>query len=177
VLEPVHEDGPKHQPSPIAYDRLLALATHGLAEKELKPEPKDLWEEPTQHDRVWLPCANQHDKQHTSPPSLEYSNGYIIINVNGDFGQQQAAICDGVAVARMLNATLVLPNVTFSNDSSQFEDLYMGDYFIDYLKDDVRVVKELPVELRGFNATEAVKMKFQRKPSQVSTSSTFFLIY
>lgn len=41
---------------------------------------------------------------------------------------------------------------------SQFRDLYVEDYFIDYLKDDVRIVKELPVELHALDpdAIEAV---------------------
>jgi hypothetical protein len=41
---------------------------------------------------------------------------------------------------------------------SQFGDLYEEDYFIDYLKDDVRIVKELPFELQSLDleAIEAV---------------------
>jgi hypothetical protein len=41
---------------------------------------------------------------------------------------------------------------------SQFGDLYEEDYFIQYLKDDVRVVKELPFELQSLDldAIEAV---------------------
>ena len=129
-------------------------------------------------------------------------------------------ICNAVAVARMLNATLVLPKFLFNSvwiDSrcyswsyfyldvwminqyervglmivnqgscfvlvvllpalqarhifhcwrlwlcgcrcSQFGDLYEEDYFIQYLKDDVRVVKELPFELQSLDldAIEAV---------------------
>lgn len=37
---------------------------------------------------------------------------------------------------------------------SQFGDLYEEEYFIDYLKDDVRIVKELPFELRALDLEE-----------------------
>lgn len=41
---------------------------------------------------------------------------------------------------------------------SQFGDIYEEGYFIDYLKDDVRIVKELPFELQSLDleAIEAV---------------------
>lgn len=157
----VRADGLKKRSAAVLYERLLALAAHGLAENELKPEPEDLWEEPTQSDTTWLPCANQRPVEHIPPPLPEDSTGYIMINANGDLSQQRVAICNGVAVAQMLNATLVLPRFKSSSvwrDSSQFRDLYVEDYFIDYLKDDVRIVKELPVELHALDpdAIEAV---------------------
>lgn len=34
---------------------------------------------------------------------------------------------------------------------SQFGDIYQEDYFIDYLKPDIRVVKELPLELQSLD--------------------------
>lgn len=34
---------------------------------------------------------------------------------------------------------------------SQFSDIYQEDFFIDYLKGDLRIVKELPLELRSLD--------------------------
>lgn len=34
---------------------------------------------------------------------------------------------------------------------SQFGDIYQEDYFIDYLKPDIRIVKELPMELQSLD--------------------------
>nr|GFB58267.1 GDP-fucose protein O-fucosyltransferase [Tanacetum cinerariifolium] len=55
---------------------------------------------------------------------------------------------------RLLNATLVLPSFMFSSvwrDTSQFADIYQDDYFVDYLKPDIRIVKALPKELQSLD--------------------------
>ncbi|CAL0308046.1 unnamed protein product [Lupinus luteus] len=56
-------------------------------------------------------------------------------------------ICDMVTIARYLNVTLVVPeldNTSFWNDHSQFQDIFDVDYFISSLKDEVRILRELP---------------------------------
>lgn len=47
---------------------------------------------------------------------------------------------------------------TYGNMCSQFGDLYDERYFIDYLSKDVRIVKDLPIELQSLdlNAMESV---------------------
>ncbi|CAN0878458.1 O-fucosyltransferase 39 [Linum grandiflorum] len=58
-------------------------------------------------------------------------------------------ICDAVAVAKMLNATLVIPHFEVNpvwKDSSSFMDIFDVDHFINVLKDDISVVRELPDE-------------------------------
>ncbi|XP_020587200.1 uncharacterized protein At1g04910 isoform X2 [Phalaenopsis equestris] len=63
-------------------------------------------------------------------------------------------VCNAVAVAAMLNASLVLPKFLYSNvwkDKSQFGNIYQEDYFINLLKDDVRIVKELPLHLQSLD--------------------------
>ncbi|KAM7518557.1 hypothetical protein LguiB_017519 [Lonicera macranthoides] len=70
----------------------------------------------------------------------------------------RAGICDMVAVARIINATLVVPELdklSFWQDASNFSDVFDEDHFINSLANDVRVVKELPNELA--NATVAVE--------------------
>lgn len=84
----------------------------------------------------------------------EGNNGYIMVSANGGINQQRVAVCNAVAVARLLNATLVLPHFLFSSvwkDTSQFGDIYQEDHFIDSLKPDVRIVKELPKELQSLD--------------------------
>ncbi|XP_024963085.1 O-fucosyltransferase 38 isoform X3 [Cynara cardunculus var. scolymus] len=59
-------------------------------------------------------------------------------------------IADMIAVSRMMNATLVIPELdrrSFWQDKSIFSDIFDEDHFIDSLKHDVRIIKKLPPEL------------------------------
>ncbi|XP_058087245.1 O-fucosyltransferase 7-like isoform X2 [Magnolia sinica] len=58
-------------------------------------------------------------------------------------------ICDMVAVARIINATLVIPELdkeSFWQDSSNFSDVFDEEHFISSLANDVKVIKKLPKE-------------------------------
>ncbi|MED6216430.1 O-fucosyltransferase 8 [Stylosanthes scabra] len=134
------------------YARLLNMASSSLAEKELKQESSNLWVEPYRMESSWEPCA--HRKLHITPGKVVENNGYILISANGGLNQQRVAICNGVAVASLLNATLVIPNFLYSyvwNDPSQFGDIYQEEHFMNMLKDDISVVKELPFHLKSLD--------------------------
>ncbi|KAF6159103.1 hypothetical protein GIB67_032720 [Kingdonia uniflora] len=137
------------RPQRVVFARMLGLAAHALAEGQGKPEPKDLWEEPLIPASAWTPCADQHNSE-----TCEGSNGYILVSANGGINQQRVAVCNAVAVARLLNSSLVVPRFLFSSvwrDVSQFSDIYQEDHFINYLKHDIQIVKELPVELQSLD--------------------------
>ncbi|KAG5622947.1 hypothetical protein H5410_008165 [Solanum commersonii] len=144
--------GKGRKPQKTSYARLLAKAAHSLAEGQKKSEPKDLWAEPYFVASSWKPCAEQRQWL----PS-EGKNGYIIVTANGGINQQRVAVsyvCNIVAIARLLDATLVLPRFLYSSvwkDVSQFGDIYQEEHFIDYLKPDIRVVRELPQELQSLD--------------------------
>ncbi|XP_052189178.1 O-fucosyltransferase 38 isoform X3 [Diospyros lotus] len=61
-------------------------------------------------------------------------------------------ITDMVAVAHVMNATLVIPQLdkrSFWQDSSTFSDVFDEVHFISSLQGDVRIVKELPKKLES----------------------------
>ncbi|WZZ57345.1 hypothetical protein YC2023_057452 [Brassica napus] len=129
------------------YDRMLGLAAQALLEN--KREPKELWQEPKAQALAWKPCA---DQRSWSPDDGE--NGYIMVTANGGINQQRVAVCNIVVVARLLNASLVIPKFMLSDvwtDASQFGDIYQEEHFIKYLSPDIRIVKELPKELRSLD--------------------------
>ncbi|XP_010527785.1 PREDICTED: uncharacterized protein At1g04910 [Tarenaya hassleriana] len=89
----------------------------------------------------WKPCVNK------SSGALPESNGYIYVEANGGLNQQRTSICNAVAVAGYLNATLVIPNFHYHSiwrDPSKFGDIYDEDYFVSTLANDVRVVDKIP---------------------------------
>jgi len=76
-------------------------------------------------------------------------SGYIQVFLDGGLNQQRMGICDAVAVAKILNATLVIPHLEVNpvwKDSSSFEEIFDVDHFINSLKDDVSIIKVLPKE-------------------------------
>ncbi|KAJ6431712.1 hypothetical protein OIU84_019067 [Salix udensis] len=89
----------------------------------------------------WRQCIKK------SSEGLPESNGYIYVEANGGLNQQRTSICNAVAVAGFLNATLLLPNFHYHSiwrDPSKFEDIYDVDYFIRTLENIVRVVDKIP---------------------------------
>ncbi|KAE8709175.1 O-fucosyltransferase family protein isoform 2 [Hibiscus syriacus] len=96
----------------------------------------------------WRPCNWWLQSQLTPLPSK--SNGYIRVDCYGGLNQIRRDFCDGVGIARVLNATLVLPKfevAAYWNESSGFTDVFDVDYFINKMNGFVKVVKELPPEI------------------------------
>ncbi|XP_058091222.1 O-fucosyltransferase 9 isoform X2 [Magnolia sinica] len=120
----------------------------------------------------WKPCI----KRSLSQAELPSSNGFLIIEANGGLNQQRISICDVVAVAKLLNATLVVPIFHLNSvwrDSSKFGDIFDEDYFIDALRKDVKVVKELPEDvLKHFDSNISNIVNLRVK---AWSSSTYYL--
>ncbi|XP_016483805.1 O-fucosyltransferase 8 isoform X1 [Nicotiana tabacum] len=146
MLEKTAKEGPVK-----LHQRLLNLAAASLAEREFKQESSKLWEEPYPQASSWKPCADKTSPQVVRAGKPRNITGYILISANGGLNQQRVAVCNAVAVASLLNATLVIPKFLYSNvwkDPSQFGDIYQEDYFMDMLKDEVNIIKELPPNLK-----------------------------
>ncbi|ONM19559.1 O-fucosyltransferase family protein [Zea mays] len=103
--------------------------------------------------KQWEPCISKGLIHSELPPS----NGFLIVEANGGLNQQRISICDAIAVAKILNATLVTPAFHLNSvwrDSrmsfqvfSKFGDIFDEDHFIESLRKYVRVVKDLPEDV------------------------------
>ncbi|CAK9153380.1 unnamed protein product [Ilex paraguariensis] len=96
---------------------------------------------------------------------LPESNGYILVEANGGLNQQRTSICNAVAVAGYLNATLVIPHFHYHSiwrDPSKFGDIYDDDYFVRSLKNYVWVVDKIPeyiMERFDFNVSNVYNFR------------------
>ncbi|WOL17973.1 hypothetical protein Cni_G26766 [Canna indica] len=96
----------------------------------------------------WKPCNWWKSTPLAALPAK--TNGYIRVDCFGGLNQMRRDFCDGIGIARILNATLVLPKfevAAYWNESSGFADVFDVDYFIQQTQGFVEVVKELPEEI------------------------------
>jgi hypothetical protein len=105
----------------------------------------------------------------------EKSEGFLQVFLDGGLNQQRMGICDAVAVAKIMNVTLVIPRLevnTVWQDSSSFTDIFDLDHFISVLKDEVRIVRELPIQYawstRDYYATGIRATRIKTAPVHAS---------
>ncbi|KAH9607343.1 hypothetical protein KSS87_003985, partial [Heliosperma pusillum] len=164
------------QASPVLFsDWMSAKSRHSNLLKDAlrgqtpNDEPSELWS--PLPDQGWRPCG----ECTRSSGKPEKSSGYLQIFLDGGLNQQRMGICDAVAVAKILNATLVIPLLEVNpvwQDSSSFEEIFDVDHFIDVLKDDISIVKELPYEFswstREFYASAIRETRVKTAPVHAS---------
>ncbi|QCD90190.1 GDP-fucose protein O-fucosyltransferase [Vigna unguiculata] len=98
-------------------------------------------------DMVTPSMFNTHSLSSLPHHRIYENNGYVMVSSNGGLNQMRAGICDMVTIARYLNVTLIVPeldNTSFWKDHSQFKDIFDVDYFINSLRDEVLILKQLP---------------------------------
>ncbi|XP_061353380.1 O-fucosyltransferase 7-like [Gastrolobium bilobum] len=136
-------------PPHLSMDRLSAPELH---DSRGDSDYEKLWKPPP--NSGFLPCTKP-TANYTTPAE---SRGYLLVQTNGGLNQMRAGICDMVAIARIINATLVIPKLdkrSFWQDSSIFSDIFDEEWFISSLANDVKIIKKLPQKL--VNATRIFK--------------------
>lgn len=124
--------------------RSTKLALH-IEDSSLDLHAK-LWEPPA--DKGFVPCVEP-GPAHSGPKPAK---GYLMVSTNGGLNQMRAGICDMVAIARLINATLVIPELdkgSFWQDASNFSDVFDVEYFIKALANDIPVIKALPPSMKS----------------------------
>ncbi|KAG5035911.1 hypothetical protein JHK85_011263 [Glycine max] len=111
---------------------------------------------PVHYKQLWDTLFN-HGLHQCVKPTTKYKaaqgfDRYLTVRSNGGLNQMRTGISDMVAVAHIMNATLVIPQLdkrSFWKDSSVFSDVFDEFHFIESLKGDIRIVSELPKNLEG----------------------------
>ncbi|BFI39562.1 hypothetical protein MPTK2_7g00980 [Marchantia polymorpha subsp. ruderalis] len=122
----------------------------------------ELWNSPG--SQGWKPCVKPQVVQ-----KAPTNNGYFQVFCTGGLFQLHICVTNAVAVAKMLNATLVVPYFRDSgvwNDSSKFHDIYDIDHFIFSLKEYLPVVRDLPVDLDW--STPEYNDKCEKRPTCIT---------
>ncbi|XP_057518715.1 O-fucosyltransferase 29-like isoform X2 [Amaranthus tricolor] len=126
-------------------------------------EPINIWK--SKYTDVYYGCSRR-GRHFRSATRERFSNGYLLIATSGGLNQQRTGITDAVVVARILNATLVVPSLdhnSYWKDESDFADIFDVDWFISSLAKDVKIVKRVPSKVMRSMEKPPYTMRVPRK--------------
>ncbi|CAA3015565.1 O-fucosyltransferase 1-like [Olea europaea subsp. europaea] len=150
----------------------IKSTSRSFSQSEIKVD--NLWN--TASSGEWRPSSAPRTAW---PPPSKGTNGYLRVRCNGGLNQQRSAICNAVLAARIMNATLLLPELyanSFWRDDSGFRGIYDVEHFIKSLRYDVKIVERIP-EIHKNGKIKKIKA-FQIRPPRdapISWYTTFAL--
>ncbi|CAK7356366.1 unnamed protein product [Dovyalis caffra] len=124
-------------------------------------EAIDIWK--SKYSNYFYGCS---ERGRNFPPAIREraSNGYLLIAASGGLNQQRTGITDAVVVARILNATLVVPELdhhSYWKDDSDFVNIFDVHWFISYLAKDVTIVKRVPDKVMRRRVVQLTKFDYR----------------
>ncbi|CAL5383205.1 unnamed protein product [Camellia sinensis] len=131
---------------------IVELVPPHLPRAPLSPSKLDVASGILDFDKLWKPPPNR-DYVPCVEPSSNYttyggSQGYLLVHTNGGLNQMGAGICDMVAVAQIINATLVILELdkrSFWQDTS-FSDVNLCERDTEMPRKLMRILKKLREE-------------------------------
>lgn len=126
-------------------------------------EPIDIWK--SKYSKYFYSCSER-GRHFASAVRERSSNGYLLIATSGGLNQQRTGITDAVVVARILNATLVVPELdhhSYWKDDSDFINIFDVDWFISTLAKDVTIVRRVPDKVMRSMEKPPYTMRVPRK--------------
>ncbi|KAL4396958.1 hypothetical protein S245_001412 [Arachis hypogaea] len=145
------------------YSQRFVRRTLHSAQDGSERAPIDIWE--SQYSRYYYGCKER-GRNFAPAVSERKSNGYLLIATSGGLNQQRTGITDAVVVARILNATLVVPELdhhSFWKDDSDFNNIFDINWFITYLAKDITIVKRVPDKVMRSMDKPPYTMRVPRK--------------
>ncbi|OAY56729.1 hypothetical protein MANES_02G040500v8 [Manihot esculenta] len=140
------------------------LVKHSLGRLDgSRREPIDIWK--SKYSKFFYGCSER-GRNFAPAKRGRSSNGYLLIAASGGLNQQRTGITDAVVVARILNATLVVPELdhhSYWKDDSDFVNIFDVDWFISYLAKDVTIVKRVPDKVMRSMEKPPYTMRVPRK--------------
>ncbi|MBA0573429.1 hypothetical protein Golob_000704 [Gossypium lobatum] len=108
----------------------------------------------TLDDKIMVPKSAFYIPYDFPPQRVYKNNGYLIISPNGGLTQKRFGISE---------CHIIVPKFahgTYWNDTSKFEDIFYVNHFITSLRDEVKVLKELPPEQKRKAESEPLYYMF-----------------